>query len=64
MISDDEIREIIADCQNKIGDYNAIVDGLEELLKYRSIIDMGPDVENADAEKYLPTSQMSGYMGE
>ena len=65
MISNDEIKEIIADMQNKIGDLHAVihskqamVDICKELLQYRSIIDMGPSVENADNKKYLPTNQM------
>ena len=62
MISNDEIREYIADMQNKIGDYHAIifskqrlVDALQELLKYRSIVDLEPSVESD--QEYLPSSQ-------
>ena len=58
MISNDEIKEIIADAENKIGDLHALIlskkamiDICKELLQYRSIIDIGPDVENADGER-------------
>ena len=71
MITPEKLSNMIADAQSKIGKYHALIlskqdmiEALELLQKYMSIIDMGPDVENADAEKYLPTSQMSGYMGE
>ena len=56
MTSDDEIKEIIADAEDKIGDYHAIIlskqvliSALKELLQYRSLIDLN------DTE-YLPTS--------
>ena len=47
MISNDEIKEIIADAENKIGDLHALIlskkamiDICKELLQYRSIISL------------------------
>jgi hypothetical protein len=69
MISNEKLSHMIADAKSeRLLVVSALrkeyIEALEELVKYRSIIDMSPEVENADAEKYLPTSQMSGYMGE
>ena len=72
MITPEKLSNMIADAQSKIGKYHALIlskqdmiEALELLQRYMSIIDMGPDVEpnfgdryvdilkNADAEKYL-----------
>ena len=38
MISDDEIKEFIDDAKNKIEDYKALINCLQELLWYRNAV--------------------------